>query len=114
MRVISLGFNLTPSLGNSVTPDRATSSTETVDPLLASPGTEHYLIPPETNPNAEETVDPLLPSTLQYPGNNSRPRVIKNLPKVKRHPYAGGTAITEAVGKHEADHPPETPRTFPR
>ena len=62
MRAISPGFNLTPSLGNLVTPDRATSSTDTVDPLLASPGTEHCLMPPETNPNAEETVDPLLPS----------------------------------------------------
>jgi non-homologous end joining protein Ku len=56
------------------------------------------MVPPESTAQAEETSDPLLPTTLRYPEEkNFRSRVIKNLPKVKRQPYAGGAMRSQSL-----------------
>ena len=109
MRALSLGFNLNPSVGNLVIPGRSAAGTQDVDPLVAGPGTKHHMVPPENTAQAVETIDPLLPTTLRYPEKNFRFRVIKNLPKVKRQAYAGGTMRShKLLGEHETNHSPQS------
>ena len=67
MKALSLGFNLNPLVSNLVTAGRLATESRDVDPLLATPGTDHYMVPPESTAQAEEAIDPFLPTTVRYP-----------------------------------------------
>jgi hypothetical protein len=105
MRALNLGFNLNPFVSDLVTAGRLATGSRDVVPLLATPGTDHHIVPPDSTAQAEETIDPLLPTTLRCPEKNFRFSGDQELPSgettalCRRH-----DAVTEVVGTHETNH----------